>query len=379
MKVVLDTNIVFRTRQRLLYGVEIEVLQEARTKTPLTIVVPEVVKLELASLYRRSYQEELAGFTKHARKLQALLTEADVQSLCSVDENAAVARYERLLAERLTSLNAECPNYASVPHSAILERCLAARKPFKPSREGYRDALIWETVLREVAGPDHLTVLITDNSNDFADVKDNNKLHDDLLADLDASGLKPDSVRLCQSIEAFNKRYLLPDMEFLESLVKQIDDGQQPEIQSFMMDHYEEALERARERAVLDDTIVSACLEESVTGAFIAEIHPNVSEEGATDVRKLSDDRLLLDMPATYFCLIEFLLERDAAQRLMRRNLIAFEDVNWSETMTDAKAVFEIGFSIQMILRSPELTLVSWDLSPVVLHRVWSTDELQGG
>jgi hypothetical protein len=378
MKVVLDTNILFRTKHRLLYGVDIEVLTRAHTKTPIAIVVPEVVRLELTNLYRRSFREELAAFERHSRSLQALLGETKVHAQCSLDENAAVARYEQLLVERLASLNAVRPDYGSIPHNVIIERCMAARKPFKPSG-GYRDTLVWETVVREVAGPDHVTVLITDNSRDFADPKGKNKLHADLVADLDARGLNPDSVRLCSSIEEFNKQYVLPDLEFLERVAEELGSDQGTvKLGDFISEHYDSAMERARERAVLDDNIVSARLGESAVGVRVVELDWNVWEEGALDVRRLDDNHIVADLPASHFCEIEFLIEREAAQRLSRRRLIDIKDMDWNDTMVHASAVVTVLFSLQVILESERLSCVAWDLSSVVLEHIWIQDDVGG-
>jgi PIN domain len=82
----------------------------------------------------------------------------------------------------------------------LLERSVAERRPFQSKGRGFRDALIWETVL-ELAVDDEVA-LVTDNWKDFAK-GDNNALHSDLKEDLTNRGLPEDRVQLVRSLEAF--------------------------------------------------------------------------------------------------------------------------------------------------------------------------------
>jgi hypothetical protein len=58
-----------------------------------------------------------------------------------------------------------------VSTAALLERDLAERKPFNSSGKGFRDALIWESVLEHIRSTPHLSsgILATGNAKDFAD------------------------------------------------------------------------------------------------------------------------------------------------------------------------------------------------------------------
>ena len=75
MKVVVDTNIVFATQGRMLKGVDVELIEMARMRTSITIVVPSVVKQELVKLYRQDVREKLAAFESASRKLTRPMTD----------------------------------------------------------------------------------------------------------------------------------------------------------------------------------------------------------------------------------------------------------------------------------------------------------------
>jgi hypothetical protein len=88
--------------------------------------------------------------------------------------------------------------YPAVDHRTVVARALARRRPFDAKgRNGYRDALIWETVLELARGLSEGRVLLcTRNSKDFGE----RGLHADLRAEV-ASLAVP--VELLTQVSAF--------------------------------------------------------------------------------------------------------------------------------------------------------------------------------
>jgi hypothetical protein len=92
--------------------------------------------------------------------------------------------------------------YPAVPHRQVVARALARRRPFDPrGRGGYRDTLIWESVLElaRQGGVAHV-VLVTRNHKDFA-AGDGSGWHADLRADLVGLSARVD---LAGELEAFD-------------------------------------------------------------------------------------------------------------------------------------------------------------------------------
>jgi len=86
----------------------------------------------------------------------------------------------------------------------VADQSVAERRPFRGKSQGFRDALIWRSVL-ELADDDEV-VLITKNWKDFAqDDKHQDVLHQHLRDDLVQAGQPADRVRLVPSLEEFIK------------------------------------------------------------------------------------------------------------------------------------------------------------------------------
>jgi hypothetical protein len=89
----------------------------------------------------------------------------------------------------------------------LVDQAVAERRPFRGKSQGFRDALIWRSIL-EFADDDEV-VLITKNWKDFAqDDKHRDVLHQHLREDLTDAGHLPDRVRLVASLEDFIKEHV---------------------------------------------------------------------------------------------------------------------------------------------------------------------------
>jgi PIN domain len=121
------------------------------------------------------------------------------------------SRFEDRLREILGTGKAILRPLTGVPHEELVSRALERRKPFASSGAGYRDALIWHTVLDLLTENDEPVVFVTNNSSDFAEPKAPTVLAHDLRNDLRNRGLEVGAVRLVPSLDAFAKEYLAPD------------------------------------------------------------------------------------------------------------------------------------------------------------------------
>lgn len=78
--------------------------------------------------------------------------------------------------------------YEHISHSVVVTRALNSKRPFLENEKGYRDTLIWLSLLnyikREAIKEE--IVFITANSNDFFDPNDIKKFHPDLISDIKA-------------------------------------------------------------------------------------------------------------------------------------------------------------------------------------------------
>lgn len=206
MHVVLDASVIctdFRMR-----GAPFEMLLAAGARGELSIVVPEVVFLEVVRVYARTFrsykrnlERQIAGFRRMG------LVQAAVGLGIPRNAHDASVSYEGDLRQKLKDVGAEIRPLPFVSHDSILKRALEGRKPMSESERGYRDTLIWETVL-EVARQTEKVILLSTNTKDFSD---DDALAADLRHDLASNGLPPDRVELFVDLEQFvSERVPLP-------------------------------------------------------------------------------------------------------------------------------------------------------------------------
>ena len=218
------------------------------------------------------------------------------------------ARYEDFLTELLLSHDAYPPEgYPDIEHKIIVARALSRKKPFKPDgREGYRDYLVWRTVLEIVkhyAGPIHF---VSENPKDFADENDKKKPHPDLIEEMQE--LQIDSSKLT---------YWSSLKDFIDEVVK-------PELQKA---EDEEKLEQSLLSNVQFLDTVSSYLDKHLKGfdvrgydVFVPGAGPVIesfedeSDKEITDVSKVDQDKILITMRCKYFSIVASKLSKaDAA------------------------------------------------------------------
>ncbi|MBE0448432.1 MAG: DUF4935 domain-containing protein [Actinobacteria bacterium] len=94
-----------------------------------------------------------------------------------------------------------------------MDRELSRRKPFtldgKGKGKGYRDALVWHTVIELVKGSSEPIAFVTKNWRDFSMGKDDRTLHHHLTDDLAVQGLET-RVELFENLQEFNEKYVKP-------------------------------------------------------------------------------------------------------------------------------------------------------------------------
>lgn len=95
--------------------------------------------------------------------------------------------------------------FEKVEHSILVRKAIEGARPFRSSEKGYRDALIWHSLLcfLEESRSLESVAFITNNSNDFFEIKEGNLIfHGDLQGDIKKAGLRCEFL-LFNSLAAF--------------------------------------------------------------------------------------------------------------------------------------------------------------------------------
>lgn len=207
--VVLDTGCINKD-YRLSADETAFLLEHARSRN-LKVCVTDIVVLEMVNHFREDLQAANDSLGKALRLLDRLVAQTPGENLSEAALEAAVTDYEATFRELLTAngvLVAPVPS-ALTGVQPLLERDLRRRKPFgdrrgaPKDRSGMRDALLWESVLELCRRDPRAVVLISTNTDDFAD-NSKTRLHQHLLDDLQGVGIEPLKVSFFPSIQAFN-------------------------------------------------------------------------------------------------------------------------------------------------------------------------------
>lgn len=167
--VVLDANVMWN--QWWLTGASWEELRGLVDQQRIALYVPEVVVQEVARGRRHDAHDlvrQLAEI-KLARieRLLELGLPTDRRELTRHVQEL-VADYETELRTRLGELRAVITPIPAVSHQEVLTRAMERRRPFDAEgRNGYRDALIWHSLLDIVKRGYAGIVFVTNNTTDF--------------------------------------------------------------------------------------------------------------------------------------------------------------------------------------------------------------------
>lgn len=250
MIVVLDTTETFSDLR--LDGPNFKLLRAYLHDTSSALAVPHIVFEETANHFRERLSRAVQACAANVREIEKL-TAGSLPTTCKVgiDEETELQKFRSHLKAQLKNLKGEIIGCEAVDVKALVERSLQRRKPFdREGRKGFRDAVLWETVLREVIKKGSAGVqvaLVTRNSNDFG--KDE-VLADDLREDCKAVGKPEECVRLFNGLKAFIDAEVKPHLEKLEAIHDQIQEGVYKDFDpaEFFSDFYEVIRGEVRER-----------------------------------------------------------------------------------------------------------------------------------
>jgi len=196
--VVLDSTAIY-PHPRLSDGYGRLLLTKA-DEGSVRLAIPEVVLRESARHYARKVLQAARDFRKASTALVDLgrmprIERPDDPPSSSKLQDEYLAFIEQLLRNRGQVLP-----LPRVSHMEILDRLFEERKPFNSDGRGYRDTLIWQSVVDLARSGDAARIdLVTDNVKDFFDTS-NQELHPDLAADLKSHGIDPSVIRLHRTI-----------------------------------------------------------------------------------------------------------------------------------------------------------------------------------
>lgn len=238
MLAVLDTNALVADFR--LAGTQFQLLFGAMRLTGLHVAIPELVVDETVRRYSETLSDVIKSLDKAARQLSRLVNVPQNENSFT-DVAKATAEYEVYLRTTLKEIGVRILEYPSPTHFDVVKRELARRKPFG-GVSGYRDFLIWTSVLNVLFVGQELVVFVTENARDFAEGDD---LHPDLLADLDRIHVDRSRVTLARGLRKFNEIYTIPHLKRADDLRDDLQrrSGVTVDLYEWLIEHISELLE----------------------------------------------------------------------------------------------------------------------------------------
>lgn len=202
MKVIFDTTVFghgFNAQ-----SADVRLIKKFLNSTSAELCVPTMVIDEAVNLARKSIEES----NKSLGDTQRLT--GDSATFKKVEVKTAVAKYRSDLDSLLQSLKARILPYPAVSHADLAKRALDAYKPFVSGGRGYRDALIWYTMLDLASScKGEEIAFISGNTHDWCKSKTEIELHSDLVKDLKSKGIDAASFKYFDSLASFVEKYAI--------------------------------------------------------------------------------------------------------------------------------------------------------------------------
>lgn len=215
--IIVDTNILVADYQ--LHGTAFRVAFDGIQRTDCTLLVPEVVVAEVIGKYREHMLEALTLHRKGRTAFQRitgrpLIEEQPIETAVDTEIRDFAERFPRML----TSRGARLLPWPNIDHQAVVGRLLGGRRPMR-NDVGYRDTLIWESIIAHLKSSMTEAVFVTHNTKDFFE---GGVLHTDLLQDLRDAGIEPARLSIEESLFALNKRLFEPTLALLDGVKDQL-------------------------------------------------------------------------------------------------------------------------------------------------------------
>ncbi len=193
--IVLDTSVIygdFRLRSR-----DLQQVLRLASAVGIKVWITEVTVGELIAHYRRDLESISRDYRKAIDDLGRVTFEGG-QPENSVDEQNLHARYEIWLRKEIDILSVGLVPVTTRPNSELVARAHSQRRPFDGKDFGYKDTLIWLSLLDDLV-PNLDRLILVSNDRDFGD---DQGLYQDLKNDLAQSNEDAEKVDLVRNLKS---------------------------------------------------------------------------------------------------------------------------------------------------------------------------------
>ena len=220
-RIVIDTTELFSNPR--LEGPSFGILKSFLSRTESCLLVPQVIIDESVNHFRNRIQKLVAEANDGVREINRL-TLSNFPSI-PTDADDETQNYLNFLLSTLKRMGAKIIPYNAVSVEKIATRSLSRKKPFDgEGKKGFRDAIVWESLLHQIRGEDFSKlqyILISNNTRDFGETD----AADDLKVDLDSIG-GAIQLKLFSRLSDFVDKQVKPWLKQLDEMGAVIENGE---------------------------------------------------------------------------------------------------------------------------------------------------------
>ncbi len=249
MDIILDTNIL---RNDLFFkSKDFEVLKDYLKKTDSHFILPKIILQEIQGIYKRTIEENVQNFDKSRKSLNTILNKQLIGET-SLNIDKEVEDYIKFIYQKLELKERNIVPYKNEYLPEIIERAIQRKKPFKDEDKGFRDAIIWLSIIDYCKKcHEKQVIFISNNPKDFGDANIPNELHPDLKKEIEDLGIRVNYFRTTKDfIEQHSKKIDFIDLDWVAKNVNEdwvsdlICDFLNEREQHLVISWYESAKER---------------------------------------------------------------------------------------------------------------------------------------
>lgn len=203
MDIILDSNI-FRA-DILLRSKDFDVLNDFLRKTSSKLLIPQIILDEILGLYKRTLNERSQEAFKFNNNLNLMLIDSKMHiEFQNIDFEKEVNNYRNHLFKRLGINTSNIISYNNELLPVIAKRAIERTKPSGEKGQGFRDTLIWLTMLKYCkTSHEKQMIFISNNTDDFSS-SDKQSLHESLSNECESIGIK---INYFKNLKEFIERH----------------------------------------------------------------------------------------------------------------------------------------------------------------------------
>jgi predicted nucleic acid-binding protein len=216
--IIFDTNVLYGDFR--LEGKSLNRLAELCVIAEATLFIPEVVIQEFSAQYKEKVCRTYKNLEQNVKDWSRLAETGISTDFAKTNLDQTTQSCESSLRDRLSCHGIKTASLPDVGHEILVRRAVDKKKPFKSKGPGYRDTLIWFTILKLIENGIYEVIFVTNNKDDFGEGP---RPHPDLLKDLEEKGIEKDRVTILPSIEQVLEDHIFPKLKLDSKFAEKIE------------------------------------------------------------------------------------------------------------------------------------------------------------